>query len=858
MDLLERESQLAELRASLTDAAAGRGGLVLVSGEAGAGKTALVQQLAAGGAVRHVLWGMCDDLLTPRPLGPIWDIAAQVGGRLADTARGGRSAEILDALRAEVDQPPHPSLLVVEDAQWADAATLDAIRFLGRRIRRLHAVLVVTFREDEVPVDHPLRLAIGAVPVQDVRRLRLPPLSRTAVTRLAGGADVAELYELTGGNPFYVREVLAQPGTPVPATVQDAVLSRTRRLPGPAHDCVEVVSVLPGRAEREVIEDCGCADGLDDAVRRGVLYANETMAWFGHELTRRAVELSMPAPRRRRLNEVVLRALAERNVEPARLVHHAIEAHDAAAIVRYAPAAARRAAALDSHREAVEHLEQALRHLPQPSADLLDEYASECQLAGQSAKALSAARRAIELHLTTGDRRRMGAGLCLLADTYWELGQGTEAEVASARAVATLSTQPLSRELARAYAQRARLAMFDYRGEEAIAWGTRAIDLSRRLGDNEVLANALITVGDVRWHVPPYDPRQLEEGLELALAHGLSAAAARGYSNLAEGHTAFSQYMQAQPYFEDGLAFCESRDLVVNVNYLLANRAQWHLEQGRWADAERDLERPLAGEDVSRVTAVRVLGLLRTRRGEPAAAATLNEAQRLADRSVAKQDTVPVACARAELAWLAGDLDAVRRVAAAALPVRSAGFARWVNELAFWALRAGATVPAGLVVQGPYALQLGGRCWEAAEQWAALSRPYEQADALAASDQAEYLLDALKIFDRLGAARRASMVRRRLAEMGVGSIPRGPRAATRDHPAGLTARQAEVLELLALNLTYQQIADRLHVSVKTVDHHATAVRTKLDVSTRADAVEAARRLGALDDGDGDGAARRRS
>lgn len=845
MDLLERDPQLAELRASLADAAAGRGGLVLVSGEAGAGKTALVQQFAADRAVRHVLWGMCDDLLTPRPLGPIWDIAAQVGGPLAEAARDGRSAEILDALRAELDRPPHPALLVIEDAQWADAATLDAIRFLGRRVRLLRALLVVTFRVDEVSVDHPLRLALGAVPAHDVRRLRLPPLSRTAVAQLAGDDDVTHLYELTGGNPFYVREALAQPGTPVPPTVQDAVLARIRRLPGPAHDCVEAVSVLPSRAEREVIEACGFAAGLDDAVRRGVLHANETTAWFGHELTRRAVEHSMPAPRRRQLNALVLAALAERDVEPARLVHHAVEAHDLPAIVRYAPAAAQRATALDSHREAVEHLEQALRHEPQPSADLLDDYARACQRTGLAAKALSAARRAIELHLTTGDRRRMGAGLCLLADTHADLGQGHEAEAASARAVATLSTLPLTSELARAYAQRARLAMFDYRAEESIAWGERAIDLARRLDDNEVLANALITVGDVRWHLPPYEPTQLEEGLELALAHGLSAAAARGFINLAEGHTNLRQYAQAESYFERGLAFCESRDLIVSANYLLANRAELYLELGRWADAERDLDRPLAGEDVSRLIAVRVLGLLQVRRGEPAAAATLHEAQRLAERSVSRQDTTPVACARAEQAWLDGDAEAVRRIAAAALPDRPTWFPRWTSELAFWAHRAGAQVSDDLPADGPYALQLAGRRREAAAQWAELGRPYEQADALAEADDAEDLLEALKIFDRLGAAPRAGMVRRRLAEMGVGSIPRGPRPATRDHPAGLTARQAEVLELLAQNLTYQQIADRLHVSVKTVDHHTTAVRTKLDVTTRADAVEAARRLGAL-------------
>jgi DNA-binding CsgD family transcriptional regulator/tetratricopeptide (TPR) repeat protein len=848
---LERHAQLGGLEAALRDASAGRGSVVLVSGEAGAGKTALLQEFVARCAASvRVLMGLCDDLRTPRPLGPFRDMALEAGGRLQQVVEAGSVAELPDALVEELARPPHPVVGVIEDGHWADEATLDVVRFIGRRIGRLPALLVVTYRDDEVPPQHPLRLALGTIPPATVRRVVLAPLSRRAVARLAGQCDIDDVYELTGGNPFYVTEVLSAPTADVPLTVQDAVMARVGRLNDSGRASVEVTSVVPTRTERWLLDGCVASAGVDDALGLGVLRVEADMVSFSHELARRVVEHSLPPARRRAINRRVLDVLASREVDPARLAHHAVEADDPASVARFAPAAARRAASLESHREAVEHFEQALRYPEWYTAgeliDLLEAYAHACYLTGRHDRARSALERVIEMHGETGDKERLGAALRRYSDVLWFLGAGPEAHDVAVRAVAALEQRPPGRALAAAYEQRAKLAIEDRRAEEAIRWGEKAIGLARRLGATDVLVHALNVVGSAKWIVPPFDNSALVESLELAKRHRHTQAVGRAYANLADGYVQDMGYARARRYLEEGLAFCESHDLLTGRNFLLATKALCELEQGRWPAAARVARRVLDSGDVTRITALHVVGLIQARRGDPDADRTLEEAHRRALRAGDSRNLVPLALARAELAWLRGDPRAVGDAAAPALESAvNVGLARWIGEAALWLRRAGRLRLAPVVVAEPYALQLSGRHQEAATRWKSLGRPYEQADALAETATSESLLAALRILDRLGAVPRAAMVRRQLTQMGVSHVPRGPRRATRDNPAGLTARQTEVLRLLAEGLTYRQIAERLHLSTKTVDHHVSAVRVKLDASTRAGAVAAGRRLGIL-------------
>lgn len=861
MLLLERDRQLAQL-IRWREAIATRGGcVVLVTGEAGIGKTAIVSEfIRRCGAELRVLWGACDPLSTPQPLGPLSDVGRQVGGALLEALQQGTSRErIFAATIEELERPGKPVVLVMEDMHWADDATLDLMKYLGRRIGRTRAMLIATYRSDETHAGHPLQVAVGLLPGEAVKRLPLAALSEEAIGELAQtlGRSSAGLYAATGGNPFYVTELLAAPPGEIPTSVRDAVIARVARLSPDARRLAELVAAVPGHAEPWLIQavlhtsEAAIEEGTLGGMRRNA----DGSLTFRHELSRRAVEDSLMPAQARSLHTRVLQVLRDRDrgeVSESRLVHHALRAGDVAAVLEFAPRAAARSAGVGAHREAIAYYRAALRHAdqlpPHARGCLLDSLAYECLLTGDMEDAIPARCDALAIWRSAGDAMRAGDTLRCLSRLSWLLGQGEQAHRYGTEAVVTLEPLGPSTELAMAFSNMAQLAMLASNDEQAIEWSERAIALARRLGDDEILAHALNNSGSARLReVGDAGWLDLEHSLELSQRCQLQEHVARAHTNLATFAIVNRDYGAARPHLMAGLAFCAEYELYMAAGYLRAFRARMNFEQGAWAKAIEEAEDLLRQPRVSiaaRIPALTAVGRVRTRRGADGAHEPLDEAWALARRTEEPQRIVAVAAARAEHAWLRGDLTNVADELRSAREHALHDHNPWrVGELVFWAKRAGTPLEDALAIARPFELQMRGEHLEAAREWALLGCPYERALALSDSPDVALRKQALEIFESLGARPMAQRLRRELKAEGVRGLKRGANRSTRANVAGLTVRELEVLALVAQDLSNAAIARRLYLSAKTVDHHASAILSKLGIASRRDAAAAARRLG---------------
>ncbi|HKG63410.1 MAG TPA: LuxR C-terminal-related transcriptional regulator [Solirubrobacteraceae bacterium] len=843
MELLERDREREALEQAIGESrSAGR--VVVVAGEAGIGKTALVSSLADG---HRVLWGACDPLITPRPMGPLRDAAHEAGGALAEAVEGSRE----DLLSAVLDELRAPAALVVEDLHWADDATLDFVALLGRRLPRSRGCLIVTCRpelRDEV------RRVLSALPRECVRTVEPRALSEEAVALLAqqAGREAADLHATSGGNPFFVTEVLAAPaGDGVPASVRDAVALRAAAAGSEALAVAELAAVFPGPAELGLVTGLAGAGGgaVDRCVEAGLLQLRGDALAFRHDLARRAVEDALSPLRRRELNARVLEGLeAAGEGDAARLVHHARHAGDAGAIRRLAPAAARAAAAAGGHRQALEHWEAALEAAGGSDPEALEGVAVEAYHCARTERALEARQALLELHAAAGAGLRAGEDERWLGRILWWAGDVPAATAATDRAIARLEAFPDSRELAMALSARSQLGMLAQRHEEALELGTRAERLARRIGDRETVTHALTNVGTTLLQQgDDAGAALLEEAYATAMEDGHDDHAARALVNLATGMiTRRRGDPRISEHVERALGFVRERELDGYVQYLLGVRAHLRLFRGAWADAEADANASMAfGEDtgVSLCPALIVLGRLRSRRGDPAAGETLADAWRRAVATGELQRLAPAAAARAEHAWLEGDLEAVAEIARPAYELAAERHDSWARaELAHWLWRAGEAVPPAPDDPEPYARAMAGDWEGAAAAWERLGFAYDHAEALADAGEEAARLAALERYEALGALRSAAHLRRRLRADGVKRIPRGPRAASRVGPAGLTPRETEVLELLVQGATNAEIARELVISAKTVDHHVSAVLGKLGVGSRREAAAAVERL----------------
>ena len=857
MTLLERGSSLAALAEYAEEARRGDGRLVLVAGEAGVGKSALVEQFAGGAPGARWSWGACDGLFTPRPLGPLFDIADQLGGELLELCRARAPRdELFAALLRQVSDSGTPQVVVIEDLHWADEATIDLLRFLGRRVRNTALLLIGTYRDDRAEASDLLRLALGELARQrSTRRIGLAPLSADAVSVLAAGSglETAALFQLTGGNPFYVCEVIRAGMDEVPASARDAVLARVVALSSESRELLDAAALMGARVDLRLLEAVmpGRPSAIDELTASGLLAGDGHWLKFRHEIARLAVEQAIVAHRRGAVHARILSALRSLDCDDdAQLAFHAEGSADGQAVLRYAPSAARRATELGSHREAAAQFERALRFAgqadPATAAGLYDGLAYEVTLLDRLQDAADARQSALGLWRLAGDRLREGDTMRRLSRTMGWLCRGHEAVAAAQEAVSILEPLGPSTELAWAYAGLANQRLVDAQRPVAIELALRAQAIAEPLGVTEVVSDALNTQGCAAACLGRPWTGLLRRALAIALRDGLEEQAGRAFANLYSTYCSRRRFAEGEPYYLDGIAYCDEHDLAAWASSLRGERTSALEKTGHWDEAVTvgtDLLNRADPSPITRVGTLTELGLIRGRRSEPGAWDYLDRAMTDADQSGEPQRIVPARLARAEVYWLEGKLGEAAREAELA-DDGSARCDAWDRgAVAVWLRRlASARAPLDDLAE-PCRRQFDGDWAGAAELWTELGCPYQVAMALLDAIDEQALRAALTIFSGLGASAPARITRQKMRRLGIGSIPVGPQTTTRAHPLGLTKREHEVLDLICAGHTNAEIAALLFISAKTVDHHVSAVLAKLDVPSRIAAASRAAQLG---------------
>ena len=860
-ELIERAGFLSSLQVKFETVVEGEGHCVLLSGEAGIGKTSLIKAFCQEKRNEcKIFHGTCDALFTPRPLAPIYDIILQIRGD--NNLDATNSSVLFSQLFHEIENQQRTTLVVIEDIHWADEATLDFIKFFARRISRLHCLLILTYRDNEILDNHPLRNVLGQLPPDSFTRLQLSPLSREAVEKMAEerGYRGEDVFIISGGNPFYVTEILASYSPGVPDNIKDSIISVYNNQGRGTKNAWEICSIIPEGLEidRFAKIKSDWDQGVDHCFALKIIIVKNNKVIFKHELYRRTIEASLSPFKRIALNKKILDLFLdsfEGKGEIERIVHYAKNANENMLVVKYAPIAARQAASVGAHIEASKLFLTAIEYSDgddvDQMVDLYESYAYECYLTNQIKDAIIYQGKALKIWQSKNEIEQAGNSLRFLSRLWWFDGNRQEAEKYAKQAIEILVSRPPSKATAMAYSNMSQLKMLSDDTADCVEWGNKAIEIANELKDDEILCHALNNIGSVLWKIKSSEEKgkeMLYKSLEIALKNSFHEHAARSYSNIVSNYLFFKEYELASQVLEDGISYCEERNLDSSKNYKVYLKAKIFLETGEWQHAISIAENLLANPSQLgsvKIAALAVLATIKLRKGAEDTLVYLNEAKRLAMKTKEHHRIIPVMIAELEYEWLTGKTRITEEELNLSIELIQKVHNKILNsEFAFWLEKARKKELGLSELYEPYQLLKEGKIKLAAEFWEMKGCPFEKAFALFAGNEDD-MKNALLTFQQMGAASVYEKIKMEMRAGGIKKIPRGLRGSTKSNPAQLTNRELDVLHLLHKGIQNKEIAGALFISPKTADHHISNILFKLDVKSRSKAVTEAVRLGIL-------------
>ena len=820
------------------------GNVVLLSGEAGFGKTSLLH--AALATLDHkwrVLLAISEPLDVPAAFTPLYDLIAEMPPELQHDIRSGTGRMpvylgMLDLLKND------RVVLVLEDVHWADEATLGLVRYLGKRVGATQSVLIVTFRSEEIHVNPPLRLVVADLGPSAIR-IELPPLTVSGVEELARGTglDPRHVHEATLGNPFFVDEVLMHPDVTLPPTIQYAVLANAAQLPADALEFVNTVALSPDGVPLAEIAEFGDPTGshCDLAFSRRLVTAARGQVSCRHELIRKSLVEALPPATKTRLHTRLLdhlEGMAPDSRDVARLAYHAIGAGNAEKAAKYSLIAGEHAAAGGAHRQAAFHFANAIGFADVIETTTLDDAllsaAREHNYINAFETAVDLSRRRVELAGSQLEEAGARAWVAFFDSRSGDMrGARKEAEAA----LEILREADDSEELAVALAVLAYVTMIRGSVRKAMALAEEALSVARSCDFLDMEVYASTTMGTARYHLGDLDGMaQVEAAARRGIEAGAGEFGAKALNNLGYLARVAWKMGDARKWFLELQEYSTANELDAWYIAAVVTSAGIAVEMGTWDDADTYLE-IVAGQRTCVSTEVEMLvvsATLRTRRSDPGALELIEAVFGRLETNAEIWNRIEACVMAMEAAWTGIiPVDQASSLYQDIVGLIPEGSHSDRALLAFWALRLGWQLPPGEIT-GPTALEIAGLAKEAAEEWDRSGYRIQSIISRALAPNAD-LDEVFSELAALGADGVARGLRRELQRCGVKRVPRGERSSTRENPAGLTVREAEVLGLLAGGLSNAAIAERLFISNKTASHHVSSVLLKLSVSSRGQA-----------------------